>query len=412
MKSIIRDLIYNSHVLSAIYLTFRSFCMSTQESYLKSKYFVKAIISGSCYSRSSSLSLFRTLCAFELSHLENLDRSLNIFWIGGSYDQDYSGTIQALSAKYQVYTYNFRNHVYGPIHSGIELGAGLDDESILKLNEVEVLNQIDHLSQDNIQIDIVMGQLWGNIYSSSLFKQLKTRNCIVINISMDDRLPNLWISSNKFQRHGAVGLGPNVDMTLTTSPNCCEWYWQEGMNSLYFPLASSPEFFSKPRTQSPSLRPIDVLFIGNNYGIRSSIVKYLVQSGIDIHCYGKGWPNGFATAEQSAELYQSAKIVLGIGYVGLSNKITTLKLRDFDAVMSGALYITVYNYDLSKIFAEGSEIEFYRNYAELLSKINFYLSHPEKLLYVTKLGQRKAFDQHSWSYRFAETFKLLGIPVQ
>ncbi len=410
MKQNLRSLVYNSRALFKSYISIRSLWMTIETCYLEIKYKTRGYFRCSYYNKKKCILSYNKRCEERLSYMSEKKGNLNIFWLGGSYDQDHSGTIQALKEEYNVYIFKYNDLTYGPIHTGIEIGRGKNQESIIKLNEAAVMQQIEKLSEKHIEINIVIGQLWGNIYSSKLIERLKTKKCIILNISMDDRLPNLWFKSNQSQRYGAVGLGGNVDMTLTSSPNCCEWYWQEGMNSMYFPLASSREFFEKSKYKTVTSRPIDVLFIGNNYGIRNSIIQYLVKNGINVECYGNGWPNGFANSELCAELYGEAKVVLGVGYVGLSKRITTLKLRDFDAIMSGALYITVYNRELSKFFKEGKEIEFYRNKTELLSKIKYYLTNQQELVRISEHGQQKAFERHTWSQRFGDIFKILHIP--
>ena len=50
---------------------------------------------------------------------------------------------------------------------------------------------------------------------------------------MDDRLPDLWL---KMDRMGSVGLGSGVDITLTTSPETCKWYFTENMSAIFWPL--------------------------------------------------------------------------------------------------------------------------------------------------------------------------------
>ena len=89
--------------------------------------------------------------------------------------------------------------------------------------------------------------------------------------------------------------------------------------------------------------------------------------------FGPGFPSGMISAQKTAEVFSHAKIVLGIGYVAYSRKVCTLKLRDFDAMFTGALYITSRNEDLEELFKENEHISYYDSKESLLEKINYFL---------------------------------------
>ena len=81
---------------------------------------------------------------------------------------------------------------------------------------------------------------------------------------MDDKLGDLWFPKNGITR-GSVGLLECVDLTLTTSPEAVNFFAGHNMASTFFPLASSPDIFYN---KTINKREIDILFIGNKYGIR------------------------------------------------------------------------------------------------------------------------------------------------
>jgi len=227
----------------------------------------------------------------------------------------------------------------------------------------------------------------------------------VINIAMDDRLPFHW-STQDGVRLGSIGLGTGMNMVLTTCSDTCLWYKAEGCPSLFWPLASDPRLFKRENGKE---RDIDVLFIGDCYGIRGEIVAYLERRGIKVDCYGNGWPNGYVNADQNIALSARARIILGIGTVGHCSDVFTIKLRDFDALMTGALYITHRNPDLCKIFKEGEEIECYDSPQEAANKISYYLEHQVERERIGRNGQTKAVSDHNWDERLVSTFRKLGL---
>jgi len=254
-------------------------------------------------------------------------------------------------------------------------------------------------------VDLLIGQMWANRISKEALSKVQEMGIPVINIAMDDRLPIHW-SSHAGVRLGSIGLGPGVDMTLTTCSETCAWYYVEGYSALFWPLASNPAVFTPAYGE---LRDIDVLFIGNQYGVRGDIVDCLERNGIKVDCYGRGWPNGYVNAEQNIALSKRARIILGLGTVGHCTDVFTLKLRDFDALMTGALYVTHRNPDLCNIFTEGQEIECYESPREAAEKIRYYLDHPVERERIGRLGQQKAIAEHSWDQRLGSTFRLLGL---
>jgi spore maturation protein CgeB len=88
-----------------------------------------------------------------------------------------------------------------------------------------------------------------------------------------------------------------------------------------------------------------------------------------------------------------------------------MKLRDFDAPMSGALYLTHRNPDLASLYKEGEEIEFYESAKDASLKIKHYLLHPEQASRIALNGQNKVIKYHTWNNRLENTFSRLGLIV-
>ena len=330
--------------------------------------------------------------------------NLRVFWVGTSQNQDESGFLQSLGRLCKVTVFTNVDREYG-IWSGNPNSVKVPTfDEIRAANAQSLLRQITQ-AQRLGGIDLLLGQMWARLIPKETLMQVQAMGIPVINISMDDRLPDLWSHWGEV-RPGSVGLVPGVDMMLTTSPETCLWFGLEGCPALFFPLASDPEVFA---SCSDEKRNIDVLFIGNKYGLRGQIIRYLEQRGVAVDCYGDGWPNGSINAEKMALLSKRARIILGVGTVGHCADVFTLKLRDFDATMSGALYLTHRNPDLCRLFREGEEIEFYKSPSEAYEKICYYLDHNEDRVRVGLNGQRKALSKHTWDMRLTSTFRQLGL---
>ena len=110
-----------------------------------------------------------------------------------------------------------------------------------RLNDEALIEQVSRAQADG-SIDFLIGQMWAHIFSEGTLLKVRELGIPIINIAMDDRLPSLWGFKNG-ERMGAVGLASAVDMTLTTSPEVCNWYKVEAMPSLFWPLAGDENFF-------------------------------------------------------------------------------------------------------------------------------------------------------------------------
>jgi hypothetical protein len=329
---------------------------------------------------------------------------LRVFWIGASRSQDESGFLQALRRLANVTELVDVNGSYGQLFRGKDGQRFSDLFQIAALNDGAFREQVAQAHAEG-GIDLVMGQMWATYLPKESLAWAGAQGIPVINVSMDDRLPEHW-GTHAGVRSGAIGLADATDLVLTTAPETCAWYGLEGCPALYWPLASDPSVYSPPAGQ---VRAIDVLFIGNKYGVRASIVGEIERSGIPVECYGAGWPRGPVDARQMCALSQRAKIILGVGTVGHCPDVYTLKLRDFDAPMTGALYITHRNPDLCRLYEEGVEIECYSTPAEAARKIHHYLTHPDQLQRIAARGHALALRRDTWDSRLSSTFTELGL---
>lgn len=324
--------------------------------------------------------------------------NLRIFWVGANYAQDSSGIIRALQGFGEVILFEGRPGKYEQI-----LPIGSDSRIAREENSRQLTIQI-HKALKNGPIHAIIGQMWPHTIIPKTLQTLRNKGLVVVNISMDDR--------HVFRRNkvngvwsGTSGLIPAIDLACTAAKECRLWYRVEGCPSIYLPEASDPKFF-KPSSE-PKL--YDVSFVGANYGIRRGIVTAAEKRGIKVACFGRGWPNGRISTEKIPELFSKSRIVLGIGTIGHCSDFYALKMRDFDAPMSGSLYITHDNPDLYDLYEVGKEIVTYRYPEECAQKIAYYLNHQEEAERIAKAGRERAVREHTWEKRFEKMLQVVEL---
>lgn len=366
------------------------------------RYALRSVRAGDEYSRDAVLrGVIARLAARGLPRPAGRRR---VFWIGTDWDQDNSGFLAALRRWCDVVESRSADGRYGLRYTSTAGGHVLRDPALVAENDRVVEDQVAEALRAG-PIDLLLGQMWANFVSADMLQRIRSQGIITLNIAMDDRLPEHWAVRDGVLL-GSVGLGAGVDLVLTTSPECCAWYQIEGTAAVFFPLASDPDRF-RPYPEAEKL--YDVSFIGNKYGLRGKLVGGLNARGITVAAFGRGWPNGPVDADRSAEIFGRSRIILGVGNVGYSEKILTLKLRDFDATMSGALYVTHRNPDLEGLFAEGREVACYSNVDECARAIRYYLEHPVERMTIAAAAAARARREHTWDRRIGQLLAMVGL---
>lgn len=253
--------------------------------------------------------------------------------------------------------------------------------------------------------DILLMQTWEWRIGLETLKEVRRRypSMKIVNIAMDDR-HSFWVYGRK--KFGSAGLIPELDYVFTTSSEAVDWYKAEGCQAYYYPLASDEDIFYPMNIE----KKYDVGFVGAKYGIRESIVEKLLDKGVNVRAYGNGWPSGRLPIEDTNLFYNQSKIVLGVSTILGCNHFVSMKLRDFDVPMSGSVYVTNYNEDTANIFAEDTEVIYYKNIEECVDKIESLLRQERKLEEIRKAALVKA-RQNTYKIRVKEMLNQIGYQV-
>lgn len=253
-------------------------------------------------------------------------------------------------------------------------------------------------------IDAVVGYLSGYTISPDVLGKMAKTGTVKYNFCWDDKL---YFKGKMLGGRwtGPVALASAVDLNLTNAPDSCVKYMVEGGLAMFWPLAAHPEI-NKPYDVPFEL---DVSFVGGKYGWRHRFIQKLRKSGIKVTCFGNGWGNGHLSYEELVKLYSRSRINLGFGGVGHSRKLMCLKGRDFEVPMSGGLYLTQDNPELSLVYEIGKEIVIYKNEKDCAEKIKWLLANPEEAAKIREAGRKRALRAHTWEKRFEKIFRLAGI---
>ena len=122
----------------------------------------------------------------------------------------------------------------------------------------------------------------------------------------------------------------------------------------------------------------------------------------------RGRAADLATTFSSYELAVNFSNVWADGLPG-SALIPHVRLRDFEAPMSGACYLTGHTDEILDFYQAGVEIDTYRGVDELVDKTRFYLANPKTAASMRTAGLRRALRDHTWDRRFEDLFRKIEI---
>ncbi|WP_121020457.1 glycosyltransferase family protein [Helicobacter vulpis] len=322
-----------------------------------------------------------------------------VLFAGNDEHQDKSGFIQDLQKVCEkLYLFHKDDGSYGTAHYGYTNGRNrfsFYQEANSYVNTAIICDIIDRA---RVKPDLLIIQAWGWNYTPRDLLKIKHRykDLKILNLQMDDRA-----CYNLNRSLGTHAILPFIDLALSTAPERVEWILKEGTPAFYMPLASSLDFYHPLEGVE---KIYDIGFVGANQGIRGQIIQALERENFKVKAYGYGF-GGRLPLEQTNAFFNQCELVLGCGNIG-SLDFINMKLRDFDAPMSGAAYITTYNPDLQALFDKDCMI-FYKDIAELISKARYYLEHKEALQAIREKAFFKASSQHTYEQRFLEIFERI-----
>jgi len=323
---------------------------------------------------------------------------IKILYVGTDQDQDTGGFLQTLETFGEVTLFEKEDGSYGHYF----YGKGKDAEKQREENGRRLVDMATSIKADR-GLTLVLGQMWGRTMPWKALKMIQKMGVCTANICMDDR-HSFQTCAYKGDHMGALGLIEGLDLALTTTPEACLWYAVEGCPAVFWPEASTPEIFRPMHVA----KKYDVSFVGGSYGIRKKIVQAIRNRGVKVECYGSGWPNGRIPTEDAPGLFASSRIILGVGTIGHCEDFYSLKLRDFDATLSGSMYITHDNPDLYNLYEVGKEIVTYRTPEECADRVVYYLEHPGEMKAIADGGLRRALQDHTLERRIEQLFNILG----
>lgn len=261
------------------------------------------------------------------------------------------------------------------------------------------------------QHDLLFFYIDTSFLSPEFLDTVKARfapTCVLM--SLDDK--NSWEGPRGCEAYSCYRpLASKIDLYWTSARECLAWIAAEGGNPMYLPEGANEGVY---HPVSVDAQDIDVCFIGSAYGFRKDWIRRLRKRGLNIRCFGSGWgPDSYLPQELLPAIFCRAKVVLGHGGIGYSERLTNVKARDFEVPMTGGgVYILPFQADLALHFQHGREVLFYRNDEECEFQIRWVLAHPEEARLIAQRARERSLGMHTWTHRFQTVLQVLRGQLQ
>ncbi len=253
-----------------------------------------------------------------------------------------------------------------------------------------------------------------------------------------------WYCNASYQFHLVADIAPAYDYCLVPEKFRLEDYRRIGASPIYCQEAANPNIYR----HYPVPLEFDITFVGQRYGDRPTYLRKLLQAGLDVRAWGPHWQEPTPLWRRSArslkqglrghnpwrvfandfplercgpplsddeliKMYSRSRISLGFSSVAEwptpgQSPIKQVRLRDFEAPMSGAFYMVEAYDELREFFEPNKEIVFFANAEELIDKTRYYLAHDAERERIRQAGMKRARTEHSWHERFRMVFREIG----
>jgi spore maturation protein CgeB len=274
--------------------------------------------------------------------------------------------------------------------------------------------------------------------------------------------------NNTHQFHLVEKISPLYDFNLHSEKDTDIKFKAINANPVWFPMAANPKYCYPQKLDFI----YDLSFVGAAYSQRSHYIDCLVSNEMQVDCFGPNWLinkphtrlkkfkkesvrslnlvrqiflkdvkkrydissklkyydllNNLRQKNQNhlhypvsdiemIRIFNQTKVNLGFTEVFSIDNIPGhglkqhIHLREFEAPMSGALYMTNYFEELEHFYDVGSEILTFKNEYELIDKSRYYLFNEKAAAKIREKGLHRAVSCHSYQKRFLDFFEKIKI---
>ena len=202
-------------------------------------------------------------------------------------------------------------------------------------------------------------------------------------------------------------VAPAFDAFTTTYPRILERYRRDGMHNVLLTQWGASVGPLRPPIPAAECT-IPVSFVGTAHGNRRAWVERLARRGVDVHCYGHGWPSGAVAADEIPRIIRSSVVSLNFANSawtldrGMPRRSRQIKARTFEVPGAGGFLLSEWVDGVDAYLAPGRELDTFRTADEAAERVRFYLANPQRRDAVARAGFERTAHEHTYDRRLRE----------
>lgn len=205
----------------------------------------------------------------------------------------------------------------------------------------------------------------------------------------------------------------HVDIHCTTCPTALTMaraatLGAESPSILLTQWAANSAALAAPRAAKDC--PISVSFVGTAYGNRRKWISGLRQRGIEVTCFGHGWPGGAISETEVKEVIRNSIVTLNFADSGLLleagrlRRSRQIKARTFEVPGAGGFLLTETADRLHEFYEPDTELVAFTDVDDLAAKIRYFLAHPAARDAIAKAAFERTAKSHTYEQRLRTVF--------
>lgn len=210
-----------------------------------------------------------------------------------------------------------------------------------------------------------------------------------------------WTTDDSWKyREVSRFIGHSYDVITTTYADVVEKYRSDGIPGVFLTQwAANSETLQPPLPAKDCRYPVS--FVGMAHGDRKKMAAELRARGIDLQCFGHGWPGGAVSHEQIRTIVRESVISLNFAN---SKGVNQIKARTFEVPGWGGFLLTEDAPRLESFYTPEKEVAVFSDTRDLAQRIRYYLDHPEERDRIANAAYERTRRDHTYDERIKQLF--------
>ncbi len=194
-------------------------------------------------------------------------------------------------------------------------------------------------------------------------------------------------------------IGTGYHAMTTTYAEVVGKYHQDGIsNVLLTQWAANAEMLQEPLPAALCRYPVS--FVGAAHGDRQQRIAELKAKGIEVTCFGHGWPAGSVAAEEIPRIMRES--IISLNFANAYKGPNQVKARTFEVPGAGGFLLTEFAPGLERAYVDGKEIAVFHSPDDLAEKIKYYLANLAERDAIAQAGFLRTKQEHTYEIRIEE----------